>query len=121
SVGAKSRFRTGSSQFATTRDSAALGRFRARELLVNRPFKRAVSVQDCRIRERDHLRHHEPADFHRRVDPEIGVREAAPAQAAWAPPFGRALKIDEEAQAPALALSGEEITSCDRLGIATLI
>src|SRR6059036_1515678 len=71
-----------------------------RQRFVHPALELAVEAENARIHERQDLRQYNAGDLLRRIDPEIGIGQPGPRQAAAAPSRRTFLRIDQEAQAP---------------------
>jgi hypothetical protein len=89
-------------------DAAIVGtRSVLRQRFVQAALELAVEAEDARIREWQDLRHYNAGNVLRRIDPEIGIGQPGPGEAAAAPSRRTFLRIDQEAQAPLDVLTGE--------------
>src|ERR1700730_14691169 len=76
---------------------------------VERALEFAVDVERLLIGEGDELHQDDARHPLRRIDPEVGVGETGPGQAAGAAAAGNALGADHEARAPFFDHAGEEL------------
>ena len=76
--------------------------------LVKAAFELGKGLQRLRIGKWQELHEDDAGDVLGRVDPEIGVGEAGPSEAAGAPARRRSLGVDHEAEPPFLDHAREE-------------
>src|ERR1700736_220321 len=76
---------------------------------VDAAFEFPVEAERARIGKGQDLRHDHAGDAARRVEPEIAVVDAAPAQRAGAAPVRLLLHVDHAAEPPSELAAGEEV------------
>src|SRR5262245_59314241 len=76
--------------------------------LVDAALERIVKSQRLAVRERQKLHHDRTGDAPGRVEPIVGIVDAAPAQAAGGALAGDRIGRDKEGEAPLVATVGDE-------------
>src|SRR5437879_13045647 len=85
------------------------GRSACRHRLVDAALEAPVEAEHARVGEGQDLRHDDSGDAPRRIEPEIAVEDAAPAQRSGAAALRSRLDVDHAGEPPSERAAGEEI------------